>query len=217
MLSVHSLSSIGEDLQRAAQQPSQNENKQRPTTIRRGFTFIPDCPRVLWNRRPKARSHDDDGETPSKDTTKQQGAKSWEQRRIRSSQQKLNQQQQQQQLPDGGKRTWRRSSGNSSWSIGEELNNTSLQSKTVAKSSLSGAFASVKERQHDPPPPLPQPPPVVATILNDLSPVPKVTNQNRSFAAGSSASTNPASASHMSPPMNLKGWHSKSPDAKAMR
>lgn len=215
MLSVHSLSSIGEDLQRVAQQqPSQ---KQRTNNIRRGFTFIPDCPRVLWNIRPKARSHED-GDTPSKNTTKHQGAKSWEQRRIRGtflrgSQQKLNQHQQQK--SDRGQRSF--SSGNSRWSFGEELNNTSVQSKTVAKSTLSGAFTTVQEKPHDLQPPLPQPLPVVATILNDLSPVPKVTNQNRSVAIGSAANTTTASASHMSPPMNLKGWHSKSPDAKAMR
>lgn len=193
MLSVHSLSSIGgEDLQRAAQvQQTQIESKQRTDLIDPSSSsstttatassrgFAINCPRGLWS------SH-----KHSSNNTSQTSA--------------CGEQPQLQQSRNRGSAGFlaRGPQGSSSWSFNEEeLNNRhSHHNQQQALRQPSNNNTS-KAASHEEPHP-------VATILNDLSPVPKVTNHTRSVVGA---------PSHMSPPMTLKGWHSKSPDAKAMR
>lgn len=177
MLSVHSLSSIGEDLQRAAQvQQTQIESKHRTTDLINSSTtassqgFAVNCPRGLWST----------NKNSSNNSSQASAAGDQQQQRQSHSATFLTR------CPTGNR---------NSWSFNEEELNNRHGRPNNTKSRASVAAA------HDEPHP-------VATILNDLSPVPKVTNQNRSVVGATS---------HMSPPMTFKGWHSKSPDAKAMR
>lgn len=209
MLSVHSLSSIGEDLQRAAQvQQTQIESKQRTdlidpssppsssstitaaaatTTTATSRAFAINCPRGLW--------------TSSKNSSNNSSQTS-----AGGEHQPTSQQQQKTRCSRGSAGFLARGAQGSSWSFNEEElnNNRSHLVHLPQRQSLASCAVlpnNNTKAAHDEPHP-------VATILNDLSPVPKVTNHNRSVVGATS---------HMSPPMTLKGWHSKSPDAKAMR
>lgn len=212
MLSVHSLSSIGEDLQRAAQ----TQTSTQPIEDIFGKAFVVRTPPYAssghHHHQQQARA-EAAPPPPSQETIQEAQAKNGRfsincanlcnnsssldcdrknpRKAFLRSSSACNQEQEKQR----GSRCW------SSLTEEEQLNNQ--QQLRVRRSS--DRERGVRANSEDVPSSVQVP---VATILNDLSPVPKkVTNERRGIETTS-----------MSPqPMTLKGWHSKSPDAKAMR